>query len=67
VQPDPPLSGAARDVTHELEAFALRHPDAKATVIAWHLACVWVPGRLRRKYRSDLKRGERQVAPDACS
>lgn len=54
--PDPLLSDAARDVACELEAFARRHPDAKAPVIAWHLACVWVPGRLRRKYRPDLKR-----------
>lgn len=51
VQPDPDLSAAARDVLHELEAFARVNPEASAPVIAWFLAMRFCAARLKRKYR----------------
>jgi len=51
VQPDP-LSPAALDVRHELEAYARRWPDATATGLVWHLATLWIPARLKRRWRS---------------
>jgi hypothetical protein len=50
-QPDPPLSAAAADVRHELEAYARRWPEASAVGIVWHLARVWIPARLKRRWR----------------
>ena len=51
MQPDPGLSAAARDVRHELEVYALRHPRAGGVAIVWHLARVWIPARLKRRWR----------------
>jgi len=51
MQPDPPLSPAARDVLHELEAFTREHPHASPVVIVWHLARQWIPGKLKRRWR----------------
>ena len=50
-QPDPGLSTAALDVRHELEAYARRWPEASAVGIVWHLARVWIPARLKRRWR----------------
>jgi len=47
MQPDPPLSPAARDVLHELGSFARLNPDAPATVLVFHLAKLWIPGWLK--------------------
>ena len=50
-QPDPPLSPAARDVIHEVGAYARRHPEAGTVGLVWHLARVWIPARLKRRWR----------------
>jgi len=49
-QPDP-LSPAALDVRHELELYARQYPRAGATSIVWHLARVWIPARLKKRWR----------------
>ena len=51
MQPDPPLSPAARDVLHELEAFARVHPEASAGGHRVALARQWIPGKLKRRWR----------------
>ena len=52
MQPDPPLSPAARDVIHELEGIARQYPDASPPVLVLLLA--------RRYIRPRLKWGERR-------
>jgi len=51
MQPDPGLSPAALDVRHELEVYARQHPHAAQVAIVWHLARVWIPARLKRRWR----------------
>jgi hypothetical protein len=51
VPPDPSLSDAARDVTHEVEVLALEYPEASGPELVLILA--------RRYIRPRLKRGER--------
>ncbi len=51
MQPDP-LSPAALDVWHEVEVYAREHPHANPPAIVWHLARVWIPARLKRRWRT---------------
>ena len=51
MQPDP-LSPAALDVRHEVEVYAREHPQAGPVAIVWHLARRWIPGRLKRRWRT---------------
>lgn len=46
-----PLSDAARDVRHELEALARDHPDASGPELVLMLARSYCPARLRKGER----------------
>ena len=51
MQPEPPLSDAARDVTHEVEVLARQYPDATGPELALMLAQRYCPARLKRGER----------------